>query len=616
MGRQAYLDKMAFGRSAFEPTQAASQSAAYVQLESAQADVPPRYHEATANSYVQLYDERGNPINPRSHQYGKKLRGAQNDVLASVGVVERRHAPAGAFPGSSHDRLELLEAEDTVGNAIALATTLTENLCTWWIGTTFRYPHALTFAQIAASERALSGAPIVYAGFAARVFATMNIQAIVYSTFVYQPVERLLYATRATAKTRNFFRHTRRALKSSLRLGLEMLCYPFFYHAALQRLGLVPARPLLPAWRSLIPLSDSSPLLPFSLHCNASDSIADCIGAILTSPVILLCAEHSIERWIYACVYEAVETAMIRPDEPDMPSRDASGKDRALTVLGLRRESPPLIRSAVRSLLAMLGWARSVSPPSTQRKQAMELAPAIASSEIQTLEVGGTQVTGATPLNLPVLHSRDHPTTEPLDADVIAIPIDAFEDLVRSTTPPGSPTRSEQNENDPRIRITSREGIVEMEVRLPPMILSTHTHVAEGSDPLQDDAAAEPRNRARSMDGHVYHRVTQLSCEPAQMISAMVRAQLVGLVMLPLRMATLRAIASHFVARQEGHAGSYRIVGGLGLCEDVGWRNIGTQLSRVALCGALELTIDLGLWGLQYLAITRFGQSVFGWGTL
>jgi len=56
-------------------------------------------------------------------------------VLASVGVVERRHAPAGAFPGSSHDRLELLEAEDTIGNAIALATTLTENLCTWWIGT-------------------------------------------------------------------------------------------------------------------------------------------------------------------------------------------------------------------------------------------------------------------------------------------------------------------------------------------------------------------------------------------------------------------------------------------------------------------------------------------------
>jgi hypothetical protein len=56
-------------------------------------------------------------------------------VLASVGVVERRHAPVEGLPGSNEERLELLEAEDTVGNAIALATTLTENLCTWWIGT-------------------------------------------------------------------------------------------------------------------------------------------------------------------------------------------------------------------------------------------------------------------------------------------------------------------------------------------------------------------------------------------------------------------------------------------------------------------------------------------------
>jgi hypothetical protein len=401
----------------------------------------------------------------------------------------------------------------------------------------------------------------------------------------------------------------------SLRLGLEVLYYPFFYHAALQRLGLVPARPLLPTWTCLVPYLNSSPLLPFSLQYNASSSITDCIGAVLTSPVVLLCAEHSIERCIKACVYEAVETAIIRPDMPDMPSRDVNGKDRALTVLGLRRESPPLIRNAIHRLLAMLGWARPSSPLNTRRRRAMELATAITSNNSQTIEVGGTQVTNATLLNLPVLQSQDQPATEPLDADVITIPIDAFEDLIRSTTPPGSPTESEQNENDPRIRITSREGIVEMEVRLPPRILSTHTDVAEASGSLQDDAAAESRNRARST-GHVYHRVTQLSCEPAQMVSAIVRAQLVGLAMLPFRMVTLRMIASHYLASQGRYAGSSRIVSRLGLDGDTSWRNLGGQLSRVALCGALELAIDLGLWGLQYLAITKFGQSIFGWGTL
>jgi hypothetical protein len=105
-----------------------------VQLESSQSELPRPYTEATANKYVQLYDERGNPINPRSHGYGKKLRDAQNDVLASVGVVERRASPSNRLPGSHGERLELLEAEDTVGNVIALTSTLTENLCTWWIG--------------------------------------------------------------------------------------------------------------------------------------------------------------------------------------------------------------------------------------------------------------------------------------------------------------------------------------------------------------------------------------------------------------------------------------------------------------------------------------------------
>ena len=73
-------------------------------------------------------------MNPRSHDYAKKLRGAQNDVLASVGVLEKRRSPAEGLPGPNDERLEPLEMEDTVGNAVALTTTLTENLCTWWLG--------------------------------------------------------------------------------------------------------------------------------------------------------------------------------------------------------------------------------------------------------------------------------------------------------------------------------------------------------------------------------------------------------------------------------------------------------------------------------------------------
>lgn len=122
------------GRSAFTPTPSATESSDYIQLESSQSEIPPRYLEATANNYIQLYDERGNPINPRAREYGKKLRSAQNDVLASVGVVQRRQSPADGLPGSYAERVELLEGENHVGHAIAAATTFTENLCTWWIG--------------------------------------------------------------------------------------------------------------------------------------------------------------------------------------------------------------------------------------------------------------------------------------------------------------------------------------------------------------------------------------------------------------------------------------------------------------------------------------------------
>ncbi|KAJ6193525.1 hypothetical protein J3E72DRAFT_251964 [Bipolaris maydis] len=591
MGRQAYLDKIAFGRSAFEPTSCASQSSEYVQLESAQSEIPARYHEATANNYMQLYDERGNPINPRSHQYGKKLRGAQNDVLASVGVVERRRSPAEGLPGSSEERLQLLEAEDTMGNAVALATTFAENICTWWIGTirdrvlTFRYHHGLTFSQIVSSECALSGISIMYAGFAPRVFAALNIQTAVYSVFI-------------------------------LRVGLEMLCCPFYYHAALQRLGLVPARPLLPSWRTLIPFALSSPLLPAYLPQHATNVFAGRFTVFFFSPAIILCSEHILERWVYACVYEAVESSIIRPDKPDTASRDVNGKDRALTVLGLRRESPRLIRNGIHKVLWMLGWASPLAASSTEQKQTVGVNSTRDTSDAQTIQVGGTRVTNATPLSLPVVQTQDQRANEPLEADVITIPVRAVDELMRSTSPPGSTTDSEEEENDPRIRITSREGIVEMEVRLPPRTLSSHSEVADTFGPTREGRRSESMGAADLWEKERYHRVTQLSCEPAQMIGAMVRAQLVGLVMLPIRMLTLQTIALHYLSSQGRQGGPHRMISSLEIGSGLSLEGISRQALRVALCGALEMAMDLGLWQMQYLAITKVGRDWFGWGTL
>jgi hypothetical protein len=335
----------------------------------------------------------------------------------------------------------------------------------------------------------------------------------------------------------------------------------------------------------------------------------DCLKAPLTSPVILLCLEHSIERWVSACIHEAIELSINRPENPDISSRDVIDRDGVLEELGLRRESPPLIRNAISRILVLLGWASRPGPHDTARPRSIEAVGALDPSEGQAIEVGSTRVTNVSQLNIPVVQTQD-----PLIADVITIPIDVVDEMIRSTTPPTTPGSGRNyDENDPRIRITSREGVVEMEVRLP---LATRTELVDAVGPSSEHIATVSRNRPRSSQDSPYHRVSRLSCEPAQMISEIVRSQLLRLVMLPIRMVTLRMVASHYLATQGRHVVTHRIVSPLGLSNNFSWSTIGIQFSRVALCGALELAIDLGLWGLHYCTITKLGTSLFGWGTL
>ncbi|KAH6612616.1 hypothetical protein C7974DRAFT_81450 [Boeremia exigua] len=614
MGRQAYLAKLAFGRSAFEPTNEVTESEEYIQLAASQSDepLPQRYREASANNYIQLYDERGNPINPRSHAYGKKLRDAQNDVLASVGVVERRRSHPEALPGAYEERLKELEVEDTVGNALALTSTVVENLCTWWIGTirdrilTFRIPNAIPLVQIVASEHAASGNSIAFAGFAPRLVSTIGIQALAYSAYVYQPVERLVQVTHASSKTRRFIRRSRSVLTFGFRLCLEILFCPFSYHAHLQRLGLIPARPLLPYWKSFIPFSPWSPLTPLSIHHHAPDSAPSILKVIATSPMVVVVAEHFCERWMYAAIFEAVESFIIRPDNADIESLDADNKDRATSILGLQRRSPPLIRSAINRLLVLLGWCEP-DDPNADRKPSLDSAG-------QSVEVAGHELMNLVPVEMPVSH-MDRPITDGTNENNVTVPVETVDDLLRPATPP-TPTVSEHDDNDPRIRITSREGIVEMEVRLPPRVISSHTEVVDAQPATSSHSHVAPRRVSRYTTTRAHHRVTQLSTEPSEMIGAIVKAQLVGLAVLPFKLVVLRLVASHYLAGQQHSGYAPRFVETLSSFSELTLQSIGTGMSRIVLCAAWELVVDLGLWSAYCLSVTTIGKKVFGWGAL
>lgn len=347
------------------------------------------------------------------------------------------------------------------------------------------------------------------------------------------------------------------------------------------------------------------------MHHDASASVSEFCRAVFTSPVLYVCVEHLFERWVYASVSEAVDLAIIRPDNPEVQSRD----DRSVAALRLKNRSPPLIRNAIKKFLSAIGWAQ----PSTPRRPRQATIPpqtTIVDPLIeQAIDVGGTRVTDLAALDIPMVQALEESDSGQTHAEVITIPVDVFEDMIRPTTPP-TPTAPDLDleDNDPRIRITSREGIVEMEVRLPPRILSTHTEVVDALPLVEDERAVSlQHDTKRSLKGS-RHRVTQLSSEPAQMIGAMVKAQLVGIVMLPIKMFTLRMIASHYLVTQDArHARPIRPLLDL---SHFSWRSLGVQVSRVALCGTLELSIDLALWGVQCFAITQIGKHLFDWGLL
>ncbi|KAF2014706.1 hypothetical protein BU24DRAFT_463468 [Aaosphaeria arxii CBS 175.79] len=616
MGRQPFLTRLALGRSPFEPSASISKSSEYVQIDPSQRNVPLEAREPSSNRYVQLFDERGNAINPRAHEHGRRLRQAQNDVLSAIGVVHRRRRPSEGLPGAYEHRIAQLDMEDSTGNTIALSSTLTENLCTWWIGSlrdrilTFRLESALPLYQVVPLLSQQPHSQLVYTGFAARLVSTISVQFSVYFVVMFRPLDRLVVKFKAASRTRRLVRRWKSTTRTMFRLFVEVFFYPLTYHAHLQRMGLVPARPLLPPLSAFVPFSAASPLRSPEIPSGSSPSIISSIlRQVLLSPLLLVCLEHMLERRIYALVYEAIETGINRPTNPDLISADADAKERASELLGLRRRSPKWLRNVINKGLAAIGWA----PASRTRTQSGNLYSSVQAYQDPDLqEVSRSRVVEDTNGA-----EHEHPNV-PASNSTMQGRMHSDQQYGGATST-GSDLGNDLN--DPTIRITSRDSIVEMEVRFPAQVLSTHTEIAEDFPLIaaQQSEVGVTREDSRTKKRH---RVTQLSIEPAQMLGAICKAQIVAWTILPLKLVTLRSIAGHYLASNMGNGTSpstmlqhHLPVASIGLTPfDV--HTTWALLSRVVLCAGLEFVIDISLWGLQWIAVTTVGKKYFGWGTL
>lgn len=128
MGRDAYLARVALGRSAFGPPLRDENGELFL---GGQA----RLHDD--KSYVQQWDERGHPMNPASEAQAKQYRKAQNEVLEACGVIIRKDS-ARKLQQSAHEltdeqQAEILAEENRLGFMLKCFDRFAGNLLTWWI---------------------------------------------------------------------------------------------------------------------------------------------------------------------------------------------------------------------------------------------------------------------------------------------------------------------------------------------------------------------------------------------------------------------------------------------------------------------------------------------------
>lgn len=318
-----------------------------------------------------------------------------------------------------------------------------------------------------------------------------------------------------------------------------------------------------------------------------------------------------------------IETTIIRPTNPDMMSPDEGNKERTMAILGLRQKSPKWVQNGIAQLLGFVGWGYA-DVGVDARSSSLESHGCGLPGQVyrgEWIEVGEIDAHNTDNLETPSVARNVLVSLEAEAAETVVVPISSLSEVVPfspSGSPPLSPTVSEasHNDGDPRIRITTRGDLVEMEVRLPPHVLSSHTEVAGSGppSPIQRDIGWPSPVRRPGMAP--YHRVTQLSSEPSSMLGSVCKAQMVSLITLPVKLVTVRLVASHFVGGQPGHGGCWREYGGVGFPQRLDWGSIGALVSRLALCGMFELAIDLGLWGCQYWTVAWLGTRAFEWGSL
>lgn len=263
MGRQQYVTRLALGRSAFEDVDA-------------QTGSPPRTESTASAAYVQQYDSRGRPTNPTTDNLNAELRKAQNDVLAVVGVVERKDVSNKIKETkqrivNERRRILLLEEQDQ-GEMLGFVLLLTLKLLQTWSESFVQriqigyYHEARSMADILFDE----GSSMLKGGVRAslaRLFpgtGRLLVSGLVRVPLVAiaeQIVGRIHHRAALSTVNRRAAYKLHRTMKfvfEILLLTIDAALLPMKLHTTAQFLGIAPALPLFPPVVAFLPWHGSS----------------------------------------------------------------------------------------------------------------------------------------------------------------------------------------------------------------------------------------------------------------------------------------------------------------------------------------------------------------------
>ncbi|KAL4890907.1 hypothetical protein BDV59DRAFT_183364 [Aspergillus ambiguus] len=311
MGRQAYLNRLALGRSPYEAPERPAGPAA-----DPDRSMQRRVSALHADGYVQHYDERGHPVNPESKVFGRELRRAKNDILSTMGIVVSEEGDA-AGP-SEQQKIERITAENDYGLIMATLDQISAFLGTWWTSSlthrlqTFKsYTHIPLMAIISRERMSYGTLGFYFAGIPAWAMSTCL------SIIRHQPLERLISSIQNRFSNNDMLSKVVRAsftlLHSATRGSLLVLAIQSYMYSLLQSLHLV--HPLsLPGIQFLIPFGDFSllqfPRLPTDLSVEA---LSGFLLSALRTPALVVYTYMYFRPLVELRIYRLIRRRLPKP---------------------------------------------------------------------------------------------------------------------------------------------------------------------------------------------------------------------------------------------------------------------------------------------------------------